>query len=115
MSTAEDSRTQGQNVQVDCARCGVTTKHTVERALDWSASDEGAGIIVWRTYQIIRCNGCDTLSFWCVETCSEDYVPDDSGNPVLAEHEKLYPQRPKRSMADELYLREGMPPENWTT
>lgn len=104
MSKVEDSKTQGETVQVECPQCETTTKHTVERALDWSDFYEGSDIHAWGTYQIVRCNGCDPLSFRTVEGNSEDYDYDESGHMVLSETEKLYPERRKRSVVDELYL-----------
>ena len=92
MSTIKDSKTQGQTISIECPQCKVNTKHTIERALDWTWSDDD--MQAWGTDQIVRCNGCDTLSFRSVYGGSEDY--DDT--------EKLYPERPNRSLTDELYL-----------
>ena len=100
MSTIKDSKTQGQTISIECPQCKVKTKHTVERSLDWSGWSEDGDIQAWETYQIIRCNGCDTLSFRSTHGSSEDY--DEHGMPVKTE--TLYPERPNRSLTDELYL-----------
>jgi hypothetical protein len=105
MSKIEKSKTQGGTIRIECPECKVNTMHTVERALDWSDSCEEAGINFSATYQIVRCNGCDTLSFRSVHSSSEDYQHTETGEEVYAETEKLYPERAKRSLADELYLR----------
>lgn len=103
MIKIEGSKTEGEIIHVECIWCKSKTKHTVERALEWSESDE---ISAWGTYQIIRCNGCDTLSFRSIESNSEEYDYDENGEPILIETEKLYPEREKRSLVGELYLRD---------
>jgi len=108
VSKVEESKTQGRIVHIECSRCDATTKHTVERALEWSDFYEGPDIHAWATYQIVRCNGCDTLSFRAVESNSEDLEYNEAGETVAAETEKLYPERAKRSMTDELYLRDDV-------
>ena len=107
MSTIEDSKTQGQTISIECPQCKVKTKHTVERALGWSGSSEDGDIQAWGTYQIVRCNGCDTLSFRSTHGNSEDLEHDEDGNLVPVETEKLYPERPNRSLTDELYLHDA--------
>ncbi len=103
MTKIEDSKTQGKTICIECPECKVSTKHTIERALEWSGYCEEADIHAWATYQIVRCNGCDTLSFRSVHGNSEDIQYTEAGKE--AETEKLYPERAKRSLADELYLR----------
>lgn len=100
MSTIKDSKTQGQTVYIECPWCKTDTKHTVERALDWSGSSEDGDIQAWGTCQIVRCNGCDTFSFRSTYGSSEDWPGGDI--------EELYPERAKRSLTDELYLRGGV-------
>ena len=101
MSKIEESKTQGRIVHIACCQCDANTKHTVERALDWSDFYDGPDIHVRATYQIVRCNGCDTLSFRSVHSDSENLVHDEFGRMVSAETEKLYPERPERSLADD--------------
>lgn len=108
MSKVEDSKTLGKTVHIECPECKATTKHTIERALDWSDVYEGPDIHAWATYQIVRCNGCDGLSFRSVHGNSEDLEYDERGQTVAAETEKLYPERVNRSLTDELYLRDDV-------
>ena len=108
MSKVEDSKTQGKTVYVECSQCEAPTKHTVERALEWSEFYDGPDIHVWITYQIVRCNGCDTLSFRSAHCGSDEYYPDETGNWVFVETERLYPTRKKRSVVDDLYLRDDV-------
>ena len=106
MSTIKDSKTQGQTISIECPQCKVNAKHTIERALSWSdILSASMDVQAWATYQIVRCNGCDTLSFRSTHSMSEDWDYDEQGNPVLNETENLYPERPNRSLTGELYLR----------
>jgi hypothetical protein len=107
-AAVKDSKTQGEIVQVECVQCSATTKHTVERALEWSEFYEGPDIHAWGTYQIVRCNGCDRLSFRALESNSEDLAYDEKGETIVSQSEALYPERPNRSLVDELYLRDGV-------
>lgn len=104
MSLIEESKTIGKTIQIACPRCDANTKHTVERALDWSNYYKEPDFQVWGTLQIIRCNGCDTLSFRSIDFDSESF---DSDYRSL-ETEKLYPERKNRSVTDELYLRDDV-------
>ncbi|HOZ46558.1 MAG TPA: DUF4145 domain-containing protein [Candidatus Hydrogenedentes bacterium] len=103
MSEIKESKTQGKTIHIQCPQCNVHTKHTVERALDWSDFWEGPDISVWATYQIVRCNGCDCLSFRSVHSDSESRSHGD-----YDEKECLYPERKQRSVVDELYLRDDV-------
>ncbi len=102
MSEIKESKTQGKTAHIQCPQCNVHTKHTVERALEWSAYSEEADISVWTTCQIVRCNGCDTLSFRSLHSDSESRCYDRD------EEECLYPERKQRSVVDELYLRDDV-------
>jgi len=108
MSKIEDSKTLGKTILIECPQCKVNTKHTVERALDWSDYSEEADIHVWGTDQILRCNGCDTLSFRSVHNNSEGLAYDEAGRMIDDGWEYLYPEREKPSKDDELCLRDDL-------
>jgi hypothetical protein len=108
MSKIEDSKTLGETICLECPQCKADTKHTVERAMVWSDVYKEEGIQFWSTYQIIRCNGCDTPSFRSIHSNTDDYHEDEFGKEVLDEEERLYPERAKRTLADELYLKEDV-------
>ncbi len=101
MTKIKESKTTGEEVFLDCPRCKVNTKHAVERAVEWSGFDEEDCVHYWEVAQIIRCNGCDNLSFRLLE--GDSMNTDHHGDPI--ESQKLYPERVNRSLADELYLR----------
>ena len=102
MRTIKDSKTQGQTISIECPQCKVNTNHTVERSLDWSGSSEDGDIHAWGTCQIVRCNGCDTFSFRSTHGNSEDWPGGDAEELYP---ERVKPERVKRSLTEELYLR----------
>jgi hypothetical protein len=44
-------------------------------------------------YEIIRCSGCDSISFRFTSSNSEDFHQDDEGNYIHDETEEIYPSR----------------------
>lgn len=57
---------------------------------DENDADDRNYIQVWTSDQVIRCCGCDTISFRHIRKCTEDIDPD-TGDLVLTE--ELYPSR----------------------
>ena len=96
MATKIDYTTnQSANEIVDvlCAECGGTKKHDVVVSLDRTGnetSDQEGWSLDWvDNYQVIRCRGCETVSFRHLSWFSEDVGPDgDDGT-----RERLYPKR----------------------
>ncbi|HSF22684.1 MAG TPA: DUF4145 domain-containing protein [Blastocatellia bacterium] len=84
--------TAGNKVKVACKECGADKNHVVMRSVEEAGSDdydEGYSF-EWRvSYQIVQCQGCDTVSFRSVSTNSEDFDPGDG----YVETEQLYPNR----------------------
>lgn len=66
-------------IKADCNRCKKVTNHSVLRDVDdsWSDyDDEGRfGIDGYTKYQIIKCGGCDNISFRIDSYFSEDDSP----------------------------------------
>lgn len=108
MSNIHDSKTQGKTIRIECLECKTITKHEIMRALDWADFIGVGEIRVWGTHQIVRCNGCDTLSFRAVLLSEEEYGLDEAGDICYFETEKLYPERYDRSLLNELYLRDDI-------
>lgn len=78
---------KGDVFRIFCIGCTRETKHTVVASL---VGDTGG---VSQEFQIIRCNGCENVSFR--ETLDvEMYEPDENGEPQrLKPRVFLYPQR----------------------
>lgn len=84
-------KTKGEIRQVVCNRCDNTTNHVVCGSVEfcWGNEDiDGVDI-----HEIIRCSGCDSISFRVGSSNSEDYDQDDKGNFFHPETEEIYPSR----------------------
>jgi hypothetical protein len=90
-------KSAGRKIKVACKECAGDTNHLVLKSVDESGS-EPMGIDLdyqWHVeYQIIQCQGCDTVSFRSVSTNSEDYIQTEpDGDVEHEEYEELYPSR----------------------
>lgn len=94
--TGPASKSEGQSVTAPCSTCGRPTNHLVLKATEYSFEyREGrATIDFWETYQVVECQGCQTVGFRHVHEDSEDLEPneDDSALVPVATI-KLYPSR----------------------
>ena len=84
-------KTKNEIREVVCNRCDNTTNHVVCGSVEfsWDNGDvQGADI-----YEIIRCSGCDSVSFRTGSSNSEDFEQDDNGNYFHPETEEIYPSR----------------------
>jgi len=78
--------------EVVCNRCDNTTNHLVCSSAKYSWDHDGdiQGIDI---YEIIRCSGCDSISFRHASSNSEDFYMDDEGRYIHEETEEIYPGR----------------------
>jgi hypothetical protein len=97
---------EGVAVFIECLSCKRLTKHAVEAGAERTISEGHGEPDRFETYQIVRCKGCDGVSFRIVYRSDDDVTFSPDGDMVYNDREKLYPDRLKRSLADELYLRE---------
>jgi len=68
--TLQPNKTKDQKIKVPCSTCKGETNHVVLQSVDSDVSEvvdhyEGQPIAIeWSdNYQIIRCQGCDAMSF----------------------------------------------------
>lgn len=78
-----------KTIKVLCADCKKTTNHNV-LAEHKTVSNPEEEIRWWANYQIIRCMGCDYISFRKISACEEDFNPYTG---EMEETESLYPDR----------------------
>lgn len=84
-------KTKDKIREVVCNRCDNTTNHRVCSSVTFSwGNDDIQGV---DTHEIIRCLGCDSISFRIGSSNSEDFEPDDNGNLIYPETEEIYPSR----------------------
>ena len=82
---------QGKEVWVDCSKCDNATKHEVLSSVNLHLkSDDIQGL---ESYQIVRCRGCETLSFRLVSSNSEDIDYAENGKIYYLERKEIYPPR----------------------
>lgn len=88
------NKKQGQKVECACRECNRATKHEVVTEATLSgASGSRDYEIYWATeYQIVRCLGCETLSFRRTNSNSEDsYIQISEDEWIDNIHEDIYP------------------------
>jgi len=100
----EFNHTKDEKIKVLCSNCNSETNHLALQSVDTSGRelvDTLNGIDIWISwsdnYQIVQCNGCETISFrhkrWFSEYEGPEYGQD--GSQV-----KLYPSRTKDTLSE---------------
>lgn len=94
----------GVHLKIACMLCARVTNHEVLKSVEevgWEEIGPDYDIHWGATKQIIRCCGCDTVSFRSLSGNSEEIGPDGKG----IEHEELYPSRTEgRQCLDDEHL-----------
>lgn len=89
-------------ISIHCIECKRSTRHLVTVSLDKTGSDEDARegwSVDWSDrYQVIECQGCETVSFRHQSWFSEDQDSDSDGIT-----ERLYPLRNKDAINSKPY------------
>lgn len=83
----------GKEFKVPCIKCSGRTAHEVVASVDQSGSEAQDSLQWWHHYQIIKCKGCNILSYREASYTSEDYIQIAIDEWELVEDEKLYPSR----------------------
>lgn len=94
--TITPNETQNKEYHIPCAECIRETRHKVLQSIDIGGKQEMGEHwdFYWtERYQIVQCQGCDSISFRRYYSDSEDYYHDDSGNIVPTETVEIYPSR----------------------
>ena len=95
--TFTENENKGTSIKVDCAKCQRKSNQEIicdliEKGEEEYEDEEHSFSISWQDeYQIIKCKGCDSISFRHTNWFSEDYQDD---GPT----ERLYPKIPKRGI-----------------
>ncbi len=94
-----ENKTKDKLISVQCATCNRATKHRVVVSFDEDGTaydtDEQWSVDWVDNYQVVQCQGCETISFRHVHWFSEDQDPftGDDGST-----ERLYPKRSSNSI-----------------
>lgn len=83
---------QDRKCKVACAgKCNTETQHSIlAEAIDEESFDH---IDYFRRYQVIQCDGCQTISFRKSSYCSEDYIRVGEDEYELEDRVELFPAR----------------------
>ena len=89
--------TKGEVGQTPCGKCNIETNHVVLTSIETdgrvmlqSKYGEDRDLIDWReNFQIIKCQGCDSISFRHFNWNSEDYCEDYSYTVRIYPHRDL--------------------------
>lgn len=88
----EENSVKDQVVKVICEVCKILQKHVVMTSLEEAINEEGFGSLT--SYQIIKCQNCDGLSFRRDYTDSDCHYYDEETGEVEEYHkEDIYPNR----------------------
>jgi hypothetical protein len=97
-----ENETKGKIVSTHCIECKRSTRHLVTVSLDKrgteSNEEEGWGVDWSDRYQVIECQGCETVSFRHLSWFSEAQDFDDDGTT-----ERIYPLRNKDAVSARPY------------
>jgi hypothetical protein len=105
----DENRTKGDRPKVHCTKCNSETRHIVLQSVDETGSEQldpydAHCTIDWsNSYQIIQCQGCETISFRHLNWFSEAQDFDCDGTS-----EKLYPHTAKITLQCKDFL--NVPP-----
>ena len=77
-------------MKVFCNRCNGQTNHTVIKEESQTLKDEENQVLFWDKWEIIKCGGCEEISFRHASSNSDDYHPETGEN---YETVRLYPIR----------------------
>jgi len=94
----DENKSKGESVRVHCAECARQTKYLVLQSADQTGSeivdqDHGSSVDWADHYQIVQCQGCETISFRHLHWFSEHQDFDWDGTT-----ERLYPQRSNNTL-----------------
>ncbi len=88
----EENKTKGEKLKILCQQCNNNTNHIVIQSTDIDGSEpvDDEYAISWaRHFQIVECQGCDTITFRQIDWFSEwEEPPHDNGT-----RERLFPTR----------------------
>ena len=80
-----------QKIKTFCSRCNNTTNHSIKIDYEETYNSDDYGSCT--NFQIIKCDGCDHISFRKLFSNSEEFEYNIHGEIVYLEREEIYPER----------------------
>jgi hypothetical protein len=92
--------------RLQCLRCDGRTLHRVLTAVHEHGEHAAGDVRWWSQYEIVQCQGCESVSFRQDTQNTESYSINESDQMVLDHHEDLFPRRlgGRRELPDPQYL-----------
>lgn len=92
--TIEHNKSQGKENRLACGRCHVETRHIVLQSVDVDGKALDWDFYFSERYQIVQCQGCESISFRKSYSNSEDTAWDEENQiEVALDREEIYPSR----------------------
>lgn len=92
MRTQEENKSISKIIDVPCTECKRATKHRVLTSID--LQEELHEVNYYTNYQIVQCQGCESISFRVLSVNTDNYFYDDVYDTMgLNETIVLYPDR----------------------
>lgn len=102
-----ENESKNKIILINCVKCNQPTRHLIKVSLDklgsYLDSDEDWNIEWSDRYQVVECQGCETVSFRHESWCSEAQDYHDDGIT-----EEIYPPRDKDTISTKRYR--NLPP-----
>jgi hypothetical protein len=84
----------GEVLDVPCLLCKHLTKHEILASVDFTGRDEGyGGVEYWTHHQVIRCRGCESISYRTVDGNAMTYEYVEPDGIEYLEQIELFPNR----------------------
>lgn len=87
-------------IKIYCNSCHGTTNHEIVKHEEREIHDDEAQAVFYDSWDILKCLGCETISFRHLSSDSESYDPETGEN---YETVRLYPIRSDKSLAIKPY------------
>ena len=84
-----------KSLKIYCNSCNRTTNHEILKNEERETHDDEAQVVFYDCWQIIKCLGCESISFRQLSSNSDDY---DSETGEHYESIRLYPNRSDKTL-----------------
>lgn len=97
----EKGKKDGEKTWCECPQCERSTKHTILSSVSHSGFVEGPDIHFWDEYEIVQCDGCETICFR-KESANSDDLDYEQNRPIISV--RSYPEPTSEPHAGAAYI-----------
>lgn len=91
--TFTENKTKNEEVWIGCEKCLIETRHIVMLSLELEGKAWDWDYNYSEKYQVVKCQGCDSISFRKSHMNSEDYCGAPDEEPEPQEYIDIFPRR----------------------